>query len=200
MDTDQLTKLTEWDAMKLLHQTLEQLEPEERGRVLNWTIDKYGITRKPLTNRNQQAGYKSVEGGSLGADNSEGEEGEIDIKSFISEKNPQGEVQRAVCLGFYLEKFRKQKDYINKEIEEANAEAKQFKFSNVTVPLKNAVRSGYMLIVANKEAGRSTARQLTSVGERVVEALPDQKAVTEVIKNFGKKRRVVRKIQSNDKK
>jgi hypothetical protein len=188
MENTQATKPTEWDAMKLVHQALEHLESEEQTRVLSWAFDKFQIKLTPTSNVGQPAA-----GGAMGIDLTNPS---LDVKNFINSKDPQGEVQRVLCLGAYLEQYKKQKDFINKEIEEANSEAKGFKFSNVSVPVKNATRSGYFNLATSKEAGRSTARNLSSLGERMVAVLPDQKAVAEVIKSYGKSRKSERKAKS----
>jgi len=92
-------------------------------------------------------------------------------KAFVKAKNPQTDVQRVACLGYVLTNFRNTPHFKTKDLTELNTEAACPKFSNTAVAVDNATKAGYLT-----PAGKGN-KQLTSLGEDLVDALPDQEKV-----------------------
>lgn len=110
------------------------------------------------------------------------------IKDFILYKNPKDGYQRLACLAYYLEKNKSIEEFKAQDLTKANTDAKQSKFSNISLYLSDATRKyGYF---SPSSKGKKV---LTTTGEAVVEALPDQEKVREVSKKYKvrtKKRKV----------
>jgi hypothetical protein len=92
-------------------------------------------------------------------------------KEFMLEKQPRTEVERLAALGYYLMHERGTPHFKTEDLVALNFEAAQLRFGNAIDAAKNAVKLGYFI-----PAGQGR-RQLSAVGEQVVEALPDRDAV-----------------------
>lgn len=84
------------------------------------------------------------------------------------EKRPATDVDRVVCLAYYLTHYREQQFFRTVDLSTLNTEAAQTKFGNATKAVENAIAAGYIL-----QAGKG-ARQLSAVGELYVQYLPDR--------------------------
>ena len=97
-----------------------------------------------------------------------------DVRSFIRIKKPATDVQRVACLGYYLSKTTGQPGFSSKAVSQAHIDSGG---STINMPraLDNATRqSKYLSNRGPKE------KQVTTLGEDVVAALPDQQRVKEV--------------------
>jgi len=114
--------------------------------------------------------------------------GGVSLKSFMKSKDPKTDVQRVVCLAYYLTRFRSTARFKTKEITELNSEASWPNFSNATVAVNNARKDKYITPAGKGE------KQLTNRGEYLVEALPDQEKVRSLMsKNPSRKNRARKK-------
>ncbi len=95
-------------------------------------------------------------------------ESDLTPKEFLMEKNPRTNVERVVCLAYYLTHYRGTHHFKTLDISKLNTEAAQPKFANPTVALNNTVKPG--LVVASTKG----AKQITAMGEQYVLALPDR--------------------------
>ena len=95
-------------------------------------------------------------------------------KEFMIQKRPNTNVERVACLAYYLTRFRNTPHFKNTDINKLNTEAAQIKLSNVSYTVNDAVKTGYLAIVAKG------MKQLSAHGEEYVEALPDRDAAKEV--------------------
>ncbi|MDE2229765.1 MAG: hypothetical protein KGL11_12095 [Alphaproteobacteria bacterium] len=96
-----------------------------------------------------------------------------DARAFIRIKRPITDVQRVACLGYFLVQTTGQHGFSSKDIGKAHTESGGPNI-NMTRALDNATRqSKYLSRRSAKE------KQLTTLGEDVVLALPDQQAVKE---------------------
>jgi hypothetical protein len=87
-------------------------------------------------------------------------------------KRPETDVQRVACLGYYLVHTTNKPGFSSKEVIQANTDSGGPSNINFTRALDNATRrSRYLSNRGPKE------KQLTTLGEDVVVALPDQAAV-----------------------
>lgn len=104
-------------------------------------------------------------------------------KEFLMEKEPHTNVERVACLAFYLTHYRGTPHFKTLDISKLNTEAAQPKFTNPSVALNDTAKSG--LIVASTKG----AKQLSSIGEQYVLALPDHDEAKKIQKKMKPKRR-----------
>ena len=117
-----------------------------------------------------------------------------DARGFMRLKKPATDVQRVACLGYYHLKTTGQHGFTSKDILKLNTDSGGTKF-NLTRALDNATRrSKYLASRGGKD------KQLTTLGEDIVEALPSQEAVAaaeEAARNSSKgKKRVKKKVKT----
>lgn len=91
----------------------------------------------------------------------------ISPKDFLFQKQPRSEVDRVVCIAYYLTHHRATPHFKTTDVNKLNTEAAQTKLSNASATVGNAVGRG-LLATATKGM-----KQLSAVGERYVEAMPD---------------------------
>jgi len=91
-------------------------------------------------------------------------------------------VEKVACLAYYLTHYRDTPYFKTLDISKLNTEAAQVKFSNAAVAVENATRLRY-LVPATKGN-----KQLSSLGEQFVLALPDRDKAKEVM-NVARPRR-----------
>jgi c-di-GMP-binding flagellar brake protein YcgR len=91
-------------------------------------------------------------------------------------------VERVACLAYYLAHFRDTPHFQTIDISKLNTEAAQLKFANAANSVSNAVESG-LLVPAGK--GK---KQISAVGERFVDALPDREDAKAVLSRMRKRR------------
>ena len=104
-------------------------------------------------------------------------------RDFIAGKNPMTEQERIACLAYYLFKFKKLEKFGAKQLKEINAAAAQPMFRNISYTARDAATTGYLVSVGGGK------KMLASLGERVVDAMPNREKVADVVKKYGKKRR-----------
>lgn len=107
----------------------------------------------------------------------------ISPKDFIKQKDPVTDVERAMCLAYYLAHYRDVPSFKTSDIAKLNTEAAQRKFANAAYTVNNAATTGYFVAAAGGH------RQLSSMGEQYVEALPDRQAARSMMKEAAAKRR-----------
>jgi hypothetical protein len=97
-----------------------------------------------------------------------------DARAFIRSKKPTTDVQRVACLGYYVAQTTGQQGFTSKSISTAHTDSGG---SSINMPraLDNATRGAKYL--SNRGPHE---KQLTTLGEDVVNALPDQEAVKAV--------------------
>ena len=96
-------------------------------------------------------------------------------KEFLRAKNPQTDTQRIACLAYFLTHQRGQPHFKTRDLTSLNTEAAGIRLSNPSFAVGNATKQGHYLAPAG--GGK---KQITSIGEEVVNALPDQDAVRAV--------------------
>lgn len=98
------------------------------------------------------------------------EDRSVSVKEFIREKSPKTDIERAICLAYYLAHYRATPHFKTLDISALNTEAAQPKFSSASVAVENAARAG-LLVQAVKGN-----KQISSAGEVYVQHLPDRDA------------------------
>ena len=93
------------------------------------------------------------------------------------QKQPLTDVDRIACLAYYLTFYRDTRHFKTIDLSKLNTEAAQIKFSNTAFAVVNAHNSG-LLVAAGKGF-----KQLSALGERYVEALPNRDLAKEVFAN-----------------
>lgn len=112
-------------------------------------------------------------------------------KDFLFEKQPTSTVERVACLAYYLKYYREHAHFKTTDISKLNSEAAQVKLSNSSAALNDAVRYGLLTAVADGK------KQLTVLGEKYVEALPDH-ATARKFRSRMRPRRPRKKPVAND--
>lgn len=107
---------------------------------------------------------------------------EISPKDFLFRKRPRSEVDRVTCLAYYLTHHRDLPHFKTTEISKLNTEAAQTKLSNASQTVANAMRRGLLATAAGG------AKQLSAVGEKYVEVLPDLAAAKALASDMGSRR------------
>lgn len=112
-------------------------------------------------------------------------------KEFLRAKSPQTAVQTVACLAYYLTHYRNEPHFKTRDLTNLNTEAAGIKIGNPAQAVDNATKQSRYLTAAG--AGK---KQITSVGEDVVNALPDQEKVKLAEQAKPKARRVKRKAKA----
>ena len=112
-------------------------------------------------------------------------------KDFLLHKQPQTDIERVACLAYYLAHYSDTPTFKTIDISKLNTEAAQPKFSNTAYAVNNAVKA--QIIVPHTKG----ARQLSALGERFVQALPDRDAARGILTSGRGKKRLMRYKQLN---
>ena len=108
---------------------------------------------------------------------------ELPPKEFLFQKQPRTDIERIACLAYYLTHFRDTRHFKTIDLSKLNTEAAQIKFSNTAFAVVNATNAGLLV-----SAGKGF-KQLSAVGERYVDALPDRDAAKEIFSSMVRRRR-----------
>jgi hypothetical protein len=158
-------------AMKSALDALTPLEPEERQRAMTWLGETLDVE------------VEQTGGGTSGGGKQTDPTGQTP-KEFLAEKEPTTDAERITVMAYYLTKARKVESFKTKELTDLNTEAAGHKFSNAATTAKNAINQNGFL--AQATGGN---RQITALGEKVVEAMPNREAVAAVIAKAPKRRK-----------
>lgn len=96
-------------------------------------------------------------------------------KQFLFEKRPQTDIERVTCLAFYATHYREMQHFKTLDLSKLNTEAAQIKLSNPNAAVDNAAQAGLLV-----QSGQGR-KQISSLGEVYVQALPDRIAAKEAI-------------------
>lgn len=167
--------LEELDAIREALEALTPLDSEGRARAVIYIAGALGVAAP-----GQTPAAVRVDG-SLPIATGSGVNG-MSAKQFMAAKKPATAVERITCLAYFLAYGKETAFFKTKDLSEMNREAAGPTFTNISQAAKDAVKAEYLA-----PAGKG-ARQLTALGEQVVEALPDHAAVREIVA-AGKSRR-----------
>lgn len=153
----------DFEAVRIVVETIEAFEPEDQKRILRWAMEKVGLAN-PIPSSGpaisdtqvvQVSTLNSVAGSST------------DIKSFIQEKNPQSDMHFAATVAYY-HRFQappgERKNEIGSEdLQEATRLSNRQRLVSPVKTLHNALGAGLL----NKGTGRGSYT-INTVGENLV--------------------------------
>jgi hypothetical protein len=175
------------DAVQKVIDGLINFDDDARVRILRTAATFYELDALTGMHSNgvgagQQ--YSKDAGAPLFADRQE-----LSPKDFLFQKQPKTDIERVACLAYYLTHYRNTPHFKTVDISKLNTEGAQIKFSNTAYAVANAANDGLLA-----SAGKG-AKQISALGERYVDALPDRNAAKEV-KASMRRRRNRRKSQT----
>lgn len=175
----------EFQALQAVIAALQPLDEEARSRIVDSAATFLGISQSHPS-PSQRPVHSSTPGPSGSSSNSRppfSDDTTMSPKDFLMEKSPKTDVERVACLAYYLTHYRSTPHFKTLDISTLNTEAAQPKFSNTAVSTNNAVKLGYIV------PSTKGHRQLSALGERFVQALPDRNAAKEVLLSLRRKNR-----------
>lgn len=104
-------------------------------------------------------------------------------KAFLAQKRPATDIERIVCLAYYLTNSRDTPAFKTKVLTDLNREAAQPKLSNPSATARNANNDGYLAAAGGGQ------KQITVRGDALVEALPDREKVKAALEAHPARRR-----------
>jgi len=104
-------------------------------------------------------------------------------KHFYSSKKPTTDIERVTVLAYFLTYAQDKPHFKTIDLTKTNTEAAGPRLSNATYAARNAVTNGLLAL-----AGKGQ-KQITTLGEDVVKALPDRDAVKAVLAATPKRKR-----------
>ena len=173
----------ERDVLQVILDALDQVDVEGRERILRTvsTFFDLDIRDQPRPIANQMRTIASIP-----TDDRQptfADRASLSPKEFLHEKQPRAEIERVACLAYFLSYYRDARHFKTIDISKLNTEAAQLKFSNPAQAVKNAIARG-LLVPAGKGA-----RQISAIGERFVDALPDRDDAKAVLNRMRARRR-----------
>lgn len=171
--------MDDFEALSTIVGILKKLDSEAQKRVLQSVQTFLGVG----SDRGQQSPNGTLPFSDAPYDQSFSRDRTLLPKEFLRDKNPTTDVERVTCLAYYLTHYRDTPHFKTLDISSLNTEAAQPKFSNTAVAVDNARKLGY-LVPATKGN-----KQITALGEKFVELLPDRDAAREAVRNYRPRRR-----------
>jgi hypothetical protein len=157
-------------AMDAAFNALCDLKPDEKRRVLSWLWEKLEVGGVPTAGTQPPAGTAAA-AANLPNVAPPASPANLTAKSFLAQKDPKTDAERITCLAYYLTHHRATPRFKTKQLAAANVDAAQPKFSNAAVAVMNAAGSKYL------SAAGGGDKQITVLGEKLVDALPDRDKV-----------------------
>lgn len=155
------------EALTKIVAIMKALDSDSQRRVLASVSTFFGVSHV-----SQQSGGTSadVTPTQVSRGPSFSEDRTMSPKEFVRDKQPSTDVERVACLAYYLSHFRSTPHFKTVDISSLNIEAAQPKFSNAAVAVDNARARGFLV------ASTKGNKQLSAIGEKYVELLPDRDA------------------------
>lgn len=91
----------------------------------------------------------------------------LSIREFFIEKKPEGDNQKALTFGYYLENYKNMESFSNSDLTICFKEAKEKIPANISSVCTRNVKKGYIMEVGKKDG--STAYSLTNKGLQYIE-------------------------------
>jgi hypothetical protein len=160
----------ELQALATVLQALENLNDQQRSFVVAAVAQRFALPNVSSPPKPTPSGAGST------LKDSDHDSLRETPKTFLKEKRPITDVQRIACLAFYLTHGKNTPHFKTRDLTMLNTEAAGDKIGNATQAVKNATNQNHFI----SPAGRGN-KQITPLGEDVVNVLPDQEKVKAVI-------------------
>jgi hypothetical protein len=158
----------ELESLEAVFDALVPLDDEKRLFVLSTVVARLGVKldvgAAALSGRRDQGTAPQADQQRIDT--------QMTPRLFLRNKHPTNDVQRIACLAYYLTHHRDTAHFKTGELTELNIQAAGDKIGNAAQAVANATKQNHFLSPAGK--GR---KQITPLGEDVVNALPDQQKV-----------------------
>lgn len=169
------TKPDDLEAVRTLVDTLKPFEVKEQERIIRWAQEKLGLLESG-TSPKQDSNSKQIKNDDLPPKIEEGNKN-VDIKTFVTQKNPSSDNQFAATVAYYhalMAPIGKRKEAINgDDLQEACRQVNRHRLRKPGQTLINAHHAGLL-----DKAGDTGAYRINTVGENLVAmALPATNAV-----------------------
>ncbi len=190
--TDETPVATEPDVeeirvLTVILSSLRAVGAESRERILHTAATYFGLNSRTASQASPEptsfASQAEAVHYARSAGTSFSEDRRISPKEFIFQKQPRSDVEKVACLAFYLTHYRDAPHFKTLDISKLNTESAQVKFSNAAVAVDNATKKGFLVPA---EKGQ---KQLSTVGEQYVLALPDRDAAQTALAGLRKRRK-----------
>ncbi len=169
---------TDLEALTTIVAALKSFDFETQKRTLQAVATFLGINEIKEVQHSNNNSSRGV---------SFSENRDMSAKDFLREKSPKTDIERIVCLAYYLTHYKDTPHFKTLDLSNLNTEAAQSKFSNAAFSVVNATNAG-LLVPAVKGS-----KQLSAAGELFVQALPDREAARASIENMRIKRKSKKK-------
>ncbi len=94
-------KLDDFDAIRVLVETLSPFEINDRERIIRWACEKMGMAAIQSVNTMGAKATASVNNPSVSINEKRESPQSRDIKSFYAEKSPKSDIQLAAVVAYY---------------------------------------------------------------------------------------------------
>lgn len=179
-----------FEALQSIIAALRPFDQDTRERILESAATFLGLSDPAPRHRPSNSSYVS-NSAPIGVGSQSrapfSEDTSMSPKEFLMEKAPKTDVERIACLAYYLTHYKSTPHFKTLDISALNTEAAQPKFSNTAYSTNNAVKLGYIV------PSTKGHRQLSALGERFVQALPDRNEAKEVLLSLRRRNRGKRK-------
>lgn len=163
------------EALVIVVDALESLSETDRQWVLQAAASRWAIAIQSSAGQGGGSGGSGNSGndlaGNLGKSEAQSTIAQNDVRAFIRHKKPATDVERVACLVYFLTKTTNQHGFSSQMISAAHTESGGSAI-NMHRALDNATRGAKF--ISNRGARE---KQITPLGEDVVEALPNRDAV-----------------------
>jgi hypothetical protein len=172
----------ELDVLSTIVRHLQSLSADAQQRVIASALTFLGL---PVNSQNSLVALMPQPGGqtAVAPTGRFSQDRTPSPKDFLFEKRPTSDVERVACLGYYLTHYRDTPYFKTLDLSKLNTEGAQLKMTNPAMAVDNATKAG-LLVPASKGA-----KQISSMGELYVQALPDKAAAREAIAHARPKRK-----------
>lgn len=173
---------TEMEVFQKIVNELKDLSKDTQKKILGMVFTFLEIELKSQQITIQESNHPQPVKSSLSTP-SFSEDRSMSPKEFLFQKQPKTDIEKVACLAFYLTHYRDTPYFKTFDISKMNTEAAQIKFSNPTVAVDNATKTGYLVPATRGQ------KQLSAIGEVFVSSLPDREHAKEAIKNLKPRRK-----------
>jgi len=181
------------DSLSDVLDAVSGLAKDDQLWVFRAALDKLALSVGGFDGRDSSAHESDHAGGNgTGSRPRGGGGGSPSASEFYRSKRPKTDAQKIACLAYYLTHHKNTHEFKTADLQVTETESKAPKITNLPRAVDNASRSARVL--TSTTAG---LKQITTHGEDVVNALPDQEAVKEVLRAQKPTKR--RKRKSNKK-